>query len=81
MRACWPRCCKRIATIPKPTIARVQGPAYGGGVGLIAACDIAVATFDAQFCLSEVKLGLIPAVISPYVIAAIGDRATRAATC
>jgi methylglutaconyl-CoA hydratase len=55
----------------------VQGPAYGGGVGLVAACDIAIATFDAQFSLTEVKLGLIPAVISPYVIAAIGERHAR----
>jgi methylglutaconyl-CoA hydratase len=61
----------------KPTIARVQGPAYGGGVGLVAACDIAVATFDAHFSLSEVRLGLIPAVISPYVIAAMGSRRAR----
>ncbi|MBI5786644.1 MAG: enoyl-CoA hydratase/isomerase family protein [Rhodocyclales bacterium] len=67
----------RLATLPKPTIARVQGPAYGGGVGLIAACDIAVATFEAQFALSEVKLGLIPATISPHVIAAIGERHAR----
>jgi methylglutaconyl-CoA hydratase len=61
----------------KPTVARVQGPAYGGGVGLIAACDVAMATFDAHFALSEVKLGIIPAVISPYVIAAIGERKAR----
>jgi methylglutaconyl-CoA hydratase len=67
----------RLATLPKPTIARVQGSAYGGGVGLIAACDIAVATFEAQFALSEVKLGLIPATISPHVIAAIGERHAR----
>jgi methylglutaconyl-CoA hydratase len=67
----------RLATLPKPTIARVQGAAYGGGVGLIAACDIAVATFDAQFALSEVKLGLIPATIAPHVIAAIGERHAR----
>ncbi len=63
--------------LSKPTIARVQGPAYGGGVGLAACCDIAVGTKQAQFSLSEVKLGLIPAVISPYVIAAIGERAAR----
>ncbi len=63
--------------LPKPTIARVQGAAYGGGVGLIACCDIAVASQDAMFGLTEVKLGLIPAVISPYVIAAIGARAAR----
>lgn len=68
---------KRIATIPKPTVARVQGPAYGGGVGLVAACDMAVATFETKFALTEVKLGLIPAVISPHVIAAIGERAAR----
>jgi methylglutaconyl-CoA hydratase len=61
----------------KPTIARVHGPAYGGGVGLVACCDIAIATQDASFALSEVKLGLIPAVISPYVIAAIGSRHAR----
>jgi methylglutaconyl-CoA hydratase len=68
---------KRIATIPKPTIARVQGNAFGGGVGLVAACDIAIATFEAQFSLSEVKLGLIPAVISPHVIGAISERHAR----
>jgi methylglutaconyl-CoA hydratase len=63
--------------LSKPTVARVQGPAYGGGVGLVAACDIAIATFEAQFALTEVKLGIIPAVISPYVIAAIGERYAR----
>lgn len=63
--------------LSKPTIARVQGPAYGGGVGLVACCDIAVGTQAAAFSLSEVKLGLIPAVISPYVIAAIGQRAAH----
>lgn len=68
---------RSIADCPKPVIARVQGPAYGGGVGLIAACDIAVATFDARFALTEVKLGILPAVISPYVIAAIGERYAR----
>ncbi|MDD5249214.1 MAG: enoyl-CoA hydratase/isomerase family protein [Rhodocyclaceae bacterium] len=68
---------RRIAQSPKPTVARVQGPAYGGGVGVIAACDIAVATFDAQFALTEVKLGIIPAAISPHVIAAIGQRHAR----
>ena len=61
----------------KPTIARVQGAAYGGGVGLVACCDIAVGTLNAAFSLSEAKLGLIPAVISPYVIAAIGERAAH----
>ena len=63
--------------LSKPTIARVHGPAYGGGVGLIAACDIAVATYDALFALTEVKLGIIPAIISPYVLAAIGERYSR----
>jgi methylglutaconyl-CoA hydratase len=68
---------RTIAHLRKPTLARVQGPAFGGGVGLVACCDIAVATQDASFALSEVKLGLIPAVISPYVVAAIGERAAR----
>lgn len=63
--------------LSKPTIARVQGPAYGGGVGLIAACDIALGTYDALFALTEVKLGIIPAIISPYVLAAIGERYSR----
>lgn len=63
-----------IATCPKPTIARVQGGAYGGGVGLIAACDYALASSAGGFCISEVRLGLIPAVISPYVLRAIGAR-------
>lgn len=61
--------------ITKPTIAMVHGAAFGGGVGLVAACDIAFATPKAKFCFSEVKLGLIPAVISPYIIKAIGARA------
>ena len=61
----------------KPTIALVQGAAYGGGVGLTSCCDVAIATERATFCVSEVKLGLIPAVISPYVLAAIGTRAAR----
>jgi methylglutaconyl-CoA hydratase len=61
----------------KPTIARVQGAAFGGGVGLVACCDMAVGTVNAAFCLSETKLGLVPAVISPYVIAAIGERAAH----
>ncbi len=63
--------------LSKPTLARVHGPAYGGGVGLVAACDIAVATYDALFALTEVKLGILPAVISPYVLAAIGERYCR----
>ena len=63
--------------LSKPTIARVQGAAMGGGVGLVACCDIAVGTINAAFALSETKLGLIPAVISPYVMAAIGERAAH----
>ena len=66
-----------IDTCPKPTIACIQGAAFGGGVGLIAACDIAVCAKDAIFCLSEVKWGLIPATISPYIINAIGQRQVR----
>lgn len=62
---------------PKPTIARVQGDAYAGGTGLVAACDIAVSSDTAGYCLSEVKLGLIPATISPYVIRAMGPRAAH----
>jgi methylglutaconyl-CoA hydratase len=68
---------RTLAHLHKPTIARVQGAAYGGGVGLVACCDIAVAAQSASFSLSEAKLGLIPAVISPYVVAAIGERAAR----
>jgi methylglutaconyl-CoA hydratase len=68
---------RSIAHFRKPTIARVHGAAYGGGVGLVACCDIAVATQHATFSISEARLGLIPAVISPYVIAAIGERAAR----
>ena len=68
---------KTLANLTKPTIALVQGAAIGGGVGLVACCDIALATENAIFCLPEVKLGLIPAVVSPYLAAAIGSRATR----
>ena len=63
--------------LKQPTVAIVEGACYGGGLGLVAACDIAVANDNAVFCLSEVRLGLIPAVISPYVIAAIGERQAR----
>ncbi len=63
--------------LPVPTVARINGHAFGGGVGLVACCDIAVASVHARFCLSEVRLGLVPAVISPYVIAAIGERDAR----
>lgn len=64
-----------IYTCPRPTIARVQGDVYAGGMGLVAACDMAVAVDSAHFCLSEVKIGLIPATIAPYVLRAMGPRA------
>ena len=63
--------------LPKPTIARVHGPVFAGGTGLVAACDIAVGTPDAKMCLSEAKLGLSPATISPYVMRAMGERMAR----
>ena len=63
--------------LPKPTIARVHGPVFAGGTGLVAACDIAVGTPEARFCLSEAKLGLSPATISPYVMRAMGEREAR----
>src|SRR3954464_3281366 len=66
-----------LYTLPKPTIACVRGAVRGGGCGLVAACDIAVASRTATFRLSEVKLGIIPSMISPYVIAAIGARMSR----
>jgi len=66
-----------LDTLPCPTICRVQGAAYGGAVGLAACCDLVVATAKARFCLSEVKIGLSPAVISPYVVRALGVRAMR----
>lgn len=68
---------RTLNEFPQPTIALVQGAAYGGGIGLIACCDIAIAADSSRYCLSEVKLGLIPAVISPYVIAAMGERTAR----
>jgi len=68
---------RTIYECPKPTIARVHGDAYAGGMGLVAACDIAVAAGTANFCLSETRLGLIPATISPYVIRAMGEQAAR----
>lgn len=66
-----------LYTLPKPTIARVQGAAFGGAVGLIACCDIAIGSKLSKFCLSEVRIGLIPATISPYVIEAMGARVCR----
>jgi len=68
---------KALHDLPQPTIARVQGAAFGGAVGLVSCCDMAVAGESASFCLSEVKIGLIPATISPYVITAMGERAAR----
>lgn len=68
---------KTLNGLSKPTVAQVQGAAYGGGVGLICCCDIAIASGAAQFSISEVKLGLIPSVISPYVVTAIGERQAR----
>ena len=68
---------RTLDELPKPTIARVHGAAFGGGVGLVACCDIAIATQDATFALSEGKLGLIPATIGPYVVEAIGARHAR----
>jgi methylglutaconyl-CoA hydratase len=67
----------QLDTLPKPTIARVHGPAYGGGVGIVAACDIAIGAPQAAFMFSEVRLGLVPAMISPYAVAAIGARQAR----
>lgn len=66
-----------IHTCPKPTVARIQGDVYAGGTGLVAVCDVAVSVDTAHFCLSEVRLGLIPATISPYVIRAMGTRAAH----
>jgi methylglutaconyl-CoA hydratase len=68
---------RTIHECPKPVIARVHGDAYAGGVGLVAACDIAVAANGASFCLSETRLGLIPATIGPYVVRAMGNAARR----
>ena len=68
---------KAIYECPKPTIAAVQGDVFAGGMGLVAACDMAVSVRTATYCLSEVKLGLIPATISPYVIRAMGTRASH----
>lgn len=68
---------RALHDLPQPTIARVQGAAFGGAVGLVSCCDMAIASASASFCLSEVKIGLIPATISPYVVRAIGARASR----
>jgi methylglutaconyl-CoA hydratase len=68
---------RTVFECPKPTIARVHGDVYAGGTGLVAACDMAVAVDTAQFCLSETRLGLVPATISPYVVRAMGARAAH----
>ena len=68
---------KTLDRMRKPTVARVHGPAFAGGVGLVAACDIAIGVPEAKFCLSEAKLGLSPATISPYVVRAMGERMAR----
>lgn len=68
---------RTIHECPQPVVAKVQGDCYAGGMGLVAACDIAVTITEANFCLSEVRLGLIPATISPYVIRAMGENAAR----
>jgi methylglutaconyl-CoA hydratase len=71
------RCFYQLYSLAKPTIAMVNGAAIGGGVGLVAACDIAIAASKARFSLSEVKLGLVPACISPYVLKKVGEGACR----
>jgi len=71
------RLMRSLNELPKPTIAKVHGAAYGGGVGLVACCDIAIASLKARFSMSEVKLGLVPGTVSPYVIAAMGERQAR----
>jgi methylglutaconyl-CoA hydratase len=71
------RLMRTLNHLPKPTVARVNGAAFGGGVGLVACCDIAIGVPEASFALSEVRLGLVPAVISPYVVDAIGGRQAR----
>ncbi len=71
------RMLERLDTLPVPVVGRIQGAAFGGGVGLAAVCDVAIAAEDAVFALSEVKLGILPAVISPYVIRKIGVSAAR----
>ncbi|MEW5862098.1 MAG: enoyl-CoA hydratase-related protein [Pseudomonadota bacterium] len=67
----------RIYVYPKPLIARVHGPAFAGGMGLAAACDLIVAAEGAEFCLPEVRIGLVPAMIGPYLVRAMGAQAVR----
>lgn len=68
---------KKLSTFPKPTIALTHGRTYGGGLGLIACCDIVISADDATFCFSETRLGLLPSIIAPFTIAAIGSRHAR----
>ncbi len=68
---------RTLSDVQRPTIARINGSSYGGGLGLIACCDIAITTHNAQFAFTEVRLGLVPAVISPYILMSIGPRHTR----
>jgi methylglutaconyl-CoA hydratase len=70
-------CLYDLYTVPKPTVARVNGPAIGGGTGFLSACDIAVASTEARFGLSEVKIGVVPAAISPYILRRIGESRAR----
>jgi methylglutaconyl-CoA hydratase len=67
----------RMHTFPKPLVARVHGPAFAGGMGLAAACDLVIAAEEAEFCLPEVRIGLVPAMISPYIVRAIGEQQAR----
>ena len=67
----------RMHTYPKPLVARVHGPAFAGGMGLVAACDLVVAAEEAEFCLPEVRIGLVPAMISPYLVRAMGEQQAR----
>jgi len=67
----------RMHTYPKPLVARVHGPAFAGGMGLVAACDLVVASEEAEFCLPEVRIGLVPAMISPYIVRAMGEQQAR----
>jgi methylglutaconyl-CoA hydratase len=67
----------RMHTYPKPLVARVHGAAFAGGMGLVAACDLVVAADEAEFCLPEVRIGLVPAMISPYLVRAIGEQQAR----
>jgi methylglutaconyl-CoA hydratase len=71
------RLMKTLNFLPKPTVARVQGAAMGGGVGLVSCCDFAIGTPDTKLALTEVKLGMVPATISPYVVMTIGEKAAR----